>query len=189
MISKEAGLFLLSLARKTIEAKLNNESKPFPRNYPKELNKRAGIFVTLYKKQTYGKSLRGCIGLPYPSLSLIEGCIEASISVMNDPRFPPLELSELNNIIIEISILSSPVEIRIKRPEEYLSKIKIGKDGLIIKKGTASGLLLPQVPLEQKWTIREYLYNICLKAGLNPEDWMDSHSILYKFHTNIFSEE
>ena len=119
---------------------------------------------------------------------MIEALIEAAISVCNDPRFPPLSEDELNQITIELSILTEPELIKVKDPREYLEKIEIGKDGLIIKRGVFSGLLLPQVAVEQEWSVEQFLENICLKAGLTIDSWMDENSKIYKFQAEIIHE-
>lgn len=188
MISQESGQFLLKLARKTIKDKLEKNSIGRPKKYPKELERRAGIFVTLYKVHEFARELRGCIGLPYPLKSLIEGVIEASLSAMNDPRFKPLSLKELEDIKIEISVLTEPKKIRVLSADQYLKKIKIGRDGLILKRGIMAGLLLPQVPVEYNWNAGEYLRNLCYKAGLNPEAWMDKETEIYSFEAQVFKE-
>ena len=95
--------FVLKLAREAIETYVKTGKKiPVPKEYPKELNEKKGVFVTLYKKP---KELRGCIGFPYPQLPLIQGLIEASVEACEDPRFPRLSKEELKDIFIEISVL------------------------------------------------------------------------------------
>ena len=186
MISKGSGKYLLKLAKKTINNKFEKKEVKRPSKYPKELNKRSGIFVTLYKSHKFGNELRGCIGLPYPTQSLIDGVIDASLSAIKDYRFKPLKKLELKDIKIEISVLTEPKLIRVKRSDEYMKRIKIGRDGLIIKKGIMAGLLLPQVPVEQGWNIGEYLKNLCFKAGLPPETWMDKSVEIYNFEVQVF---
>ena len=178
--------FLIQTARRAIKQYVKNGKKISVNNYLEKYNNKRGVFVTIYKKNP--KSLRGCIGFPYPSFPLIEALIEAAISACNDPRFPPLSEDELDQITIEISILTEPKLINVKDPKEYLKKIEIGKDGLIIKKGVFSGLLLPQVAVEQKWNVEQFLENICLKAGLTIDSWMDETSKIYKFQAEIIHE-
>ena len=178
--------FLIGTAKKAIEEYVKNGKKISIKDYLEEYNKKRGVFVTIYKKNP--KSLRGCIGFPYPNLPLIEALIEAAISTCNDPRFPPLSEDELNQITIELSILTEPELIKVKDPREYLEKIEIGKDGLIIKRGVFSGLLLPQVAVEQEWSVEQFLENICLKAGLTIDSWMDENSKIYKFQAEIIHE-
>jgi len=178
--------FVLKLTRETIETFVNTGNKiPVPKEYPKELNKKRGVFVTIYKKP---KELRGCIGLPYPQKPLIEGLIEAACEACEDPRFPPLSKEELDEISIEVSILTEPELIRVKNPKDYFKEIKIGKHGLILINGSCGGLFLPQVPVEQKWNCEQYLENLCYKAGLTSDIWLDPLTRIYRFETEIFSE-
>ncbi len=187
MISKHAGNFMVQLVKDVIAAELREEMIVIPPEYPKELDQKAGIFVTLYKKMGSYRNLNGCIGLPYPDKPLIDGCVQAALSALRDDRFSPLELKDLEKLEVEISVLSLPERIIVKKPEEYPNKIRIGTDGLIIKKGIMSGLFLPQVPVEQKWNTLQYLENLCEKAGLNKTTWKDPAAELYKFLTQVFT--
>ena len=110
-------------------------------------------------------------------------------SATEDPRFPPVRRDELSRIIIEISILSKPELIEVRNPREYLDKIKIGEDGLMIEYGLYSGLLLPQVPVEYKWNVEQFLSELCIKAGLPPDMWLDRNVKIYKFKAQIFREK
>ena len=121
-------------------------------------------------------------------MPLIDGIIEAAIDVCGDPRFPPLSKEELKDIVIEVSVLSEP-KLIVTKPKEYKKHIEIGKDGLIIRKGLQGGLFLPQVPVEQGWNMDQYLENLCYKAGLTGDTWLDPECKLYKFQTKVFSEE
>ena len=176
--------FVLKLVREAVENYVKNGRRiDIPTDYPKELKERKGVFVTLYKKGF----LRGCIGLPYPQKSLIEGLIEAATLVCEDPRFESVKQEELKDIIIEVSILTKPKLIE-TNPRDYSKEILIGKHGLIIRKGDLGGLFLPKVPIEQNWNIEQYLENLCYKAGLTGDMWLDPLSRLYKFEAEIISE-
>jgi uncharacterized protein (TIGR00296 family) len=95
---------------------------------------------------------------------------------------------ELRNILFEISVLTPPVGIKAKSPADRRNEIKVGRDGLILRWTYGSGLLLPQVPVEQKWDTDEYLANICYKAGAPPDTWLMPDSKLYRFEAIIFKE-
>jgi len=178
--------FILRLARETIETYVKTGKKiSIPKEYPQELNKKRGVFVTIYKKP---KELRGCIGLPYPQQPLIKGLIEAACESCEDPRFPPLSKEELKDIFIEVSVLTEPELIKVKNSKDYFKEIKIGKHGLILLNGSSGGLFLPQVPVEQKWNVEQYLENLCYKAGLTSDIWMNTLTRIYRFETEIFSE-
>ena len=185
------GEFLVHLARKAIEYYLETgkEIEP-PENTPLELWEKMGVFVTLNRyKVPPQQALRGCIGFPYPLYPLVKAAIKAAIyAAVDDPRFPPLSLDELDDITIEVSVLTPP-ELVESPPKERPQKIKVGKDGLIIKKGIYSGLLLPQVPIEWGWDEEEFLSETCWKAGLPPDCWMNENTEVYRFTAEIFEEE
>jgi len=178
--------FILKLAREAIETYVKTRKKlPVPKEYPKELKEKRGVFVTIYKKP---RDLRGCIGLPYPQKPLVEGLIEAACNSCEDPRFPPLSKEELKDIFIEVSVLSKPELITVRNPKDYFKEIEIGRHGLILINGSCGGLFLPQVPVEQGWKCEEYLENLCCKAGLTSDVWMDPLTRIYRFEAEIYSE-
>lgn len=182
------GEFLVKFARETIEKWVKDRKAiKKPRNLSREFYEERGVFTTLHTHP--GKELRGCIGVPYPVKPLIEAIIESAMSVTQDPRFPHLQASELNNVVVEVSILTKPEKIRVKKPEEYLERIEIGKDGLIIKNGMQSGLLLPQVPKEYGWDVKAFLENLCAKALLPQDAWTFEGTEIFKFYSEIFSEK
>ncbi|MCQ6254072.1 TIGR00296 family protein [Methanocaldococcus sp.] len=186
LLTLEEGTFAVKFARAVIENHLSGKEL-IVTNYPEVFNEKRGCFCTLH---TYPeRELRGCIGIPEPILPLIKALEEAAISAATkDPRFPPVTLEEMDYIVIEVSILTPPELIKVNHPREYLEKIKIGRDGLIIKYGIHSGLLLPQVPVEYGWDVVEYLAHLCLKAGLPPDMWLDENAKIYRFEAQIFEE-
>lgn len=186
MISVIEGAELVRLARIAVEKYLQESVMIKPE---KDMLEKAGIFVTLnYVNINKKEYLRGCIGFPLPEKPLNQGVIEAAIAAATeDPRFPPLDRQELDNIIFEVSVLTPPQEIS-AGPSDYGKEIEIGRDGLILQWRFGSGLLLPQVPIELKWDVEEYLANICYKAGAPPDVWLDPTSKLYKFQAAIFKE-
>ena len=121
-------------------------------------------------------------------MSLKDAIAEGAQSVTRDPRFPPLVESELDNIIIEVTILTKPELIRADDPTDYALKVEIGRDGLIVEQGFYKGLLLPQVPVEQGWDKEEFLSHTCMKAGLLPDAWFDKSTKISKFSGQIFTE-
>ena len=186
-MDKYYGELLVGIARKTIEIHVKEGKKFKPKSYPKEFDEKRGVFVTIHSYP--GKELRGCIGFPEPVFPLMEALVEAAISATMDPRFPPLEPGELGKIIVEVSVLTEPRFIEAKKPDEYLEKIDLGKDGLIIEKGPNRGLLLPQVPIEWDWNKETFLGQLCIKACLSPDQWHAKGVKIYKFQSEIFSEE
>ncbi|MFH0956745.1 MAG: TIGR00296 family protein [Candidatus Aenigmatarchaeota archaeon] len=183
------GALLVRIAREAIEShvKSGNARPKRPANVPPEFSAKSGVFVTLH---TYPeKELRGCIGYPEPVMPLMEALLESAVHACHDPRFPPLSKGELAHVIVEVSVLTPPVPIRVKSPEEYPGKIKIGRDGLIIEKGYSRGLLLPQVPVEWNWDAHEFLENLCHKAGLPGGAWKREGVKILSFRSEIFAEE
>lgn len=188
MLELEQGKKLVKLARSTVEKKIKEGKFEIGKTDDKELNEKRGVFVTI---QIFPeKTLRGCIGTTSGDLSIYEGVQKVALSsAFEDSRFPPVKKENLDKIIFEVSLLSKPESIQVKDPDEYAKKIEIGKDGLILKNGPFSGLLLPQVPLEFKWNASEFLDNLCFKAGLT-SDWLhDENTRLWKFQSQIFAEK
>jgi uncharacterized protein (TIGR00296 family) len=182
MLSLKEGTLLVKTARRSIE-KFFNKDLEHERTGNKRLNKKHGLFVTI---RTFpSNDLRGCIGFisPMPIYRSVQAAaVEAAF---NDPRFSPLSKKELEHVTIEISIMTEPMLV----PAETMkNNIKIGKDGLIISNANYSGLLLPQVPVEQRWGIEEFLKGICQKAGMPFELLKDENTKLWKFQCQVFCE-
>jgi len=188
MLTIDEGEFLVRLARKSIEEHLSGRRVEPPTPPSERLAEKRGVFVTLYRYPS--KELRGCIGLPYPTHRLVDAVIHAAISSATaDPRFPPVRLREMDEIVIEVSVLTEPEEIKYDDPKKLPEKIVIGRDGLIIEAGGFSGLLLPQVPVEYNWGPEEYLMHLSLKAGLPSTYWLTGRARIYRFTAQIFAEK
>jgi uncharacterized protein (TIGR00296 family) len=185
MLSLEDGVKAVQFARSVIEHYVKKNTIPTS-ELPEVFSEKQGVFTTLHTHPQH--ELRGCIGIPLPIMNLKEGIIESAKSVTRDPRFPPLQENEINHIVIELTILTKPELIKVEKPQEYLSKIKIGRDGLIVEQGYYKGLLLPQVPIEQGWKKEEFLSHTCMKAGLLPDAWIDKNTKIFKFSGQIFTE-
>lgn len=189
-LSLDEGTYLVRLARRAIETNLLSGEVVEAEEVPDKLRQLCGVFVTLNKFKGSIRSLRGCIGLPYPTKPLVDAVVDAAISsATNDPRFNPVSSEEMNSIIIEVSVLTPPETINVDRPDRYLDHIEVGRDGLIISRGGHRGLLLPQVPVDQGWDVEDFLTNCCLKAWLPPDSWLDPQTKIEKFQANIFEEE
>ncbi len=168
---------LKDIARKTIEAVVKGKKPPELKDVPEKLKEPYGVFVTITK---HG-SLRGCIGHIIADEPLYKITLEmAKAAALNDPRFNPVNGKELPEIEIEISILT-PME-RVKN----FNDIIIGRDGLFIRRGYHSGLLLPQVATDYGWTVEEFLEQTCLKAGLPQDAYKSKDTEVYKFSAQIF---
>ena len=166
-LNEEEGKFLVKLARRAVKEYLETKKvTETTRRVPEKLLQPCGVFVTINSIENEEKELRGCIGYPYPTDPLVEAVIQSAISAATqDPRFNPLTKDELDKVVFEVSVLTPPQALKVKRPQDYPSKIRIGEDGLIIEKGMFKGLLLPQVPVEWNWDQEEFLCQCCIKAG------------------------
>ena len=134
--------------------------------------------------------LRGCIGYPLPDKKLFNALEDASIAAaVEDPRFPPVKSEELDSITFEVTVLTPPQTIKVGNPQEYPGKIKVGQDGLIVRYGYNSGLLLPQVPIEWGWNAKEFLEHTCEKAGLPQDYWEKPEIEVQKFQGIVFKEK
>jgi len=180
MLNKEERKSLIQLARNTIKARLYRQPPPEYVPFSEALKVRSGAFVTLHK---HG-SLRGCIGLVQATKPLHETVREMAIAAaFEDPRFPPLSREEFDDIDIEISVMSPVRQIK------DVDEIKVGKHGIIIKRGFNQGLLLPQVATEQGWDRNTFLEHTCYKAGLSGDCWKKPDTEIYIFSAEVFSEK
>lgn len=178
-LNEEEKKFLLQLARQSITHYLKTGEKLEVEVDNPRLKEKRGAFVTLH----VNGELRGCIGYPLPYKPLYQTINEVAVAAATeDYRFPPLSEEELDDLSIEISVLTLPRQI--ERPEEVI----VGKHGIIISKGFHKGLLLPQVPLEYGWDLETYLNHGCLKAGLPPDEWRRGVKIEV-FEAQVFSED
>ena len=188
-VTIEEGTELVRLARTSVESYIKNKKII---NSTIKSNKKLGVFVTIYHFNTMNsqKNLRGCIGYIIPLKNIYDSVIAAAINAATkDPRFSAISERELDEVILQVSVLTKPLLIRVDNSDVSLSKIVIGRDGLILESVYGSGLFLPQVPVEQKWNIREYLTNLCYKAGAPSDTWLLPDSKLYTFHSIIFREK
>lgn len=177
---------LVKMARKAVTEFLKNNSRVVDLEFNSKFDFSSGVFVTLNKQD----SLRGCIGYPTPVKNLSDGLIDAAISAATqDNRFSPVSIDELDKIMFEVTVLTPPIEIKVKDPTEYLSIIKVGRDGLIVENAYTSGLLLPQVPTDYGWNAEEFLGHTCQKAGIDKDAWKDTSTKVLKFEGVIFKEE
>ena len=186
-LSDSDGVFLVKTARMAVTKFLSNGKRmKLESEREKKFSFNAGVFVTLNNAD----GLRGCIGFPMPDKKLSNGIIDAAIAAATeDPRFSPVKTNELNDIVFEVTVLTPPVEITVTDPMEYLEKIKVGRDGLIIRNSFSSGLLLPQVPVEYGWDVEEFLQHTCEKAGLEKDTWKNEKVKIEKFEGIVCKEE
>jgi AmmeMemoRadiSam system protein A len=153
---------------------------------PAELRAPRGVFVTL--SGFPGGRLRGCIGFPLPVFPLHEALAQAArAAALEDPRFPAVGRDELPGLTVEVSILSIPERLP-GPPERRAEQVEVGRHGLIAESKHASGLLLPQVAVEERWDARRFLEGTCEKAGLPREAWRQANVQLSRFHAEVFRE-
>ena len=169
---------LLQQARQTVIAAVSHEDPPEEPRTEGILTERRGAFVTLHAKNR----LRGCIGVVEAEEPLADTIIRcAAGAALHDSRFAPLRLDELSELQIEISLLSPPEAID---PAE----IEIGRHGLLVSRGSRSGLLLPQVAVEHRLTREQFLGEVCRKAQLPREAWRDADTRVLAFVCEVFSD-
>jgi len=186
-LSDSDGVLLVKAARRAVTEFLSNGDRmKLESDLEEKFSFNSGVFVTLNNPD----GLRGCIGFPMPDKKLSHGIIDAAISAATeDPRFSPVKTNELNDIVFEVTVLTPPVVVDVYDPMEYLTKIKVGRDGLIVRHSFSSGLLLPQVPVEYGWNVEEFLQHTCEKAGLARDTWKNEDVKIEKFEGIIFKEE
>lgn len=189
-MTNEEGEFLVELARKSVETYLKTgKILRVPDDTSAKLRKNCGVFVTINIVKAGEVELRGCIGFPYPTHPLVQAVIEAAInSAAKDPRFDPMAIDELDQVVFEVSVLTPPIQVEVENPAEYSKKISVGRDGLIVERSFYKGLLLPQVPVEWKWDEEDFLCQCCIKAGLPPDSWTLKDTKVYRFQAIIFEE-
>lgn len=187
-LNKEEENFLGKQAKLAIQTQLDNDVHALPLTPPgnwqggdgkpeSTLMRLHGVFVTL----KIDGQLRGCMGSIVGHEPLyLEIWNMARLAAFNDPRFAPLTKAEWPKCQMEISVLGEPV------PCAGPDKIEIGKDGLILQYQGHQGLFLPQVPVENKWTVDQYLEHLCAKAGVPAGSWKKEGAVLLSFQAQVF---
>lgn len=171
---------LLEIARKTILDKLKKNEIENESASSEGLGRPCGAFVSLHKLG----QLRGCIGTFTSPRPLVNTVQEMAVSSsQQDPRFPPVQEDEMQDIDIEISVLSPLKEIT------DVNEIEVGRHGIYITKGFNSGVLLPQVATEYGWDRETFLDHTCMKAGLPPGTWKEEGVKIEVFDAQVFGEK
>ena len=177
-LDRDAQQFLLSLARETIQRRLDEEPLPSPEPCHPILLERRGAFVTL---KIDGR-LRGCIGHVVGVVPLWQAVRDNAIAAaFDDPRFDPLLAEELPTTSIEISALTPLRRVA-------AAEVVVGRDGILIERGRSRGLLLPQVAVEYGWDLETFLDHTCRKAGLEPGCWRHPDTVISTFSAEVFGE-
>lgn len=186
VFSNEEGEIAVRIARRVIESAIHNNN-PGKMNIPRSFREYSGVFTTITKYPS--GDLRGCIGYSEPVMPIVSAIVRSAKSAATrDTRFHPLHAEELEKVIISVSLLTKPSRILYDEPEELPFLVEVGKHGLIVKKNSRGGLLLPQVPVEQGWDSEVFLNQVCVKAGLPHKSWRSGKVELYTFTAEVFEE-
>lgn len=186
IVNEEEKKFLLKLARNTLEEYLKSGITPKidEKELTQTLKREYGCFVTL---NLNGK-LRGCIGYLQPIKPLYKAVMENAVNAAaNDPRFRTVKYEELKDIKIEISVLSSLVEIEFESPNEILNQLVPLRDGVVLKIGMSSATFLPQV-WEDLPNKADFLAQLSLKSGNMPDAWKGKGVEVYTYFADVFHE-
>jgi AmmeMemoRadiSam system protein A len=181
MLNQEQRSRLLRIARESIEKVLDGQRLEIDlATLDEDLTRPSGAFVSLHD---HGGDLRGCIGSIHAVAPLAHAVASNAVNAaFRDPRFPPVTHEELASLHIEISVMS-PIE-----QVTSIEEIEVGRDGLIISRGTRAGLLLPQVATDYAWDRATFLSQTCLKAGLPAESWRSADCRIERFSAEVFGE-
>lgn len=186
ILTRGEGKELLKISRHVLEKFVRNEHYASPKNYPGAFNKNYGILCMILKDNVVRGT--GCSGLPHPLISIIDAAMHAVISASHENTKEPISASELNDIKIELSILTEPQTIPINKPQNIFENIIPNIDGVMIRYGLYESFLPPQA-----WDIlkdkEEFLSQLCIQAGLTKDMWKDSRAEFYKFQAQVFREE
>ena len=181
MLSLEEQKILMDIARNALNGFVREARIPSfdHESYPEALFCKSGAFVTLHKN---GR-LRGCIGRLNSEDALYKLVRDMTISAATrDHRFKAVTTNELDEITLEISVLTVPVRI------DNISEIELGKHGIYIKKGMSSGTFLPGVGIKTGWNLEQLLGHCARdKAHIGWNGWKDAE--IYTYETESFREE
>jgi uncharacterized protein len=169
---------LLSLARESIRAALQSDQPPIPAQLTPALDDPGAAFVSLHE----GTRLRGCIGTLTADRPLYLTVSQMAVAAAcDDPRFPPLSLAELAAVVIEISRLGPLIPA-------LPGQVCPGRHGVCLHTGERRGVFLPQVALQYHWDRETLLRELCLKALLPPDAWLEPDTTLMVFEAEVFGE-
>lgn len=185
----EEGALAVQIAREALEAFVEHRAM---RSFvvPKRFEEKAGSFVTLSHRGVEDpyERLRACIGYPEPFFPLLKSIVKSAEGAAEDPRFPAVRVDELSKILVEVSLLTPPEPIEVKKQRDLPKHIELGVDGIVVAQGPYRGLFLPQVATEHHMDAETYLSECCMKAGLMPDAWLEDATRVKKFQSEIFEE-
>ncbi len=182
-LSAADGTAAVLLAREAATAAAALRALPAPPDGP-AFSEPRGAFVTLKR----GDILRGCIGRPEPLQPFGRAVVESAAAATRDPRLEPVRASEMARISVEVTCLG-PLEPLDGSRLDLPKGVRVGEHGLVVRRGTRAGLLLPQVAVEHGWNAEEFLCETCAKAGLPMDAWLVSGTQVSVFRGQVFGEE
>ena len=186
-LSAEERQTLLTLVHETLVRAVHRQALPALdlESLPESLRRRGASFVTLTK---FGQ-LRGCIGSLEARRPLALDVRENAIgAALHDPRFPPVNATELNQLDVEISVLSVPEPLPYDGPEDLITKLRPGVDGVVIEQDWHRATFLPQV-WETLPDPVEFLQQLCRKAALSPDAYTRPGLDVYTYQVEKFGRE
>ena len=173
---ESAAAMLIHVARRSLADCMEGKRTLPPDNLPTEgvLGRPSGIFITL----RCGGRLRGCIGLPEPELPMVEACWQAAQqAALEDPRFPPVTSDELEELDLEVSILSPSTEL------DRIEDFEPGREGAVLEVAGRRSLFLPEVAVETGWDTEQFFDHLAVKAGLPARAWRLPEARILRFTT------
>ncbi len=189
LLSLEDGELLVRTARRAVEEYLASGRVVEPPSIGGVLASRGMTFTTIRKVSGGRYELRGCIGYLSPVEPLIKNVVTTALAAaLEDPRFAPLSVDELDEVVFEVSVLSTPEDLR-SAGRERSREVVIGRDGLIAEYRVYKGVLLPEVPVEYCWDEETFLSETCVKAGMSPDCWLSERVRIKRFTARVFREE
>ena len=185
-LNTEERLLLMQIAREAIECVVNKKelSKLELSTMPQRLQEQGASFVTL----TLDGNLRGCIGALQASQPLVLDVQEHAVAAATqDYRFRPVSPQEISKLVIEISRLSPSQELQYSTPNDLLSKLRPGVDGVVLRRGFQRATFLPQV-WEKIADPADFLTQLCFKMGVSEDLWKKEHLQVQIYQVEEFKE-
>ncbi len=182
------GVTLVRLARRAVEEYLRSGKVLELPEVEEKLLAKGMTFTTIRKILGGDLVLRGCIGYLVPIEPLARNVVTTALAAaFEDPRFEPVSLEELDQLVFEVSVLSVPQDVK-ARGRERAREVRVGQDGLVVEYRIYKGVLLPEVPVEYCWDAETFLSETCVKAGLDPDCWLSDRVRVKKFVARVFRE-
>ncbi len=144
-----------------------------------------GVFVRIEHWPT--RTPRGSMGFVHPKMELGRSLIEAAIGAAEDKNFVPISHREIEHIVVEVNVLSDPVEVK-GGAASILKQIKSGRDGIVATYGFQTGIVLPITAAENDWNKEDMLKHACVNAGLHADSWKRKDVLIHKFTSQVFRE-